>query len=116
MQVDGESTPVTMPLIFSDHRAASDPETMRALCTYYKGGLSNDTDKPKDWKRVNHFGAMRTYAEEQRRGQCTFATDWQDIEAIGRRWTSFHLDAALLRLPSSPLSIRREAGCRSVRS
>ncbi|MER9119858.1 hypothetical protein NKH93_25095 [Mesorhizobium sp. M0954] len=101
MQVDGESTPISMPLMFVDHRAASDPATMKALCDYYKGGRSNDSDKPKDWKRVNHFGAMRAYAEEQRKGQCTFATDWQDIEAVGGA-TSFNLDAALLAAEQPP--------------
>ncbi|AZO29773.1 hypothetical protein [Mesorhizobium sp. M1B.F.Ca.ET.045.04.1.1] len=101
MQVDGEATPISMPLMFADHRAASDPATMRALCDYYKGGKSNDSDKPKDWKRVNHFGAMRAYAEEQRKGQCTFATDWQDIEAVGGA-TSFNLDAALLAAEQPP--------------
>ncbi|MER8691548.1 hypothetical protein NKI77_04740 [Mesorhizobium opportunistum] len=101
MQVDGETTPISMPLMFVDHRAASDPATMKALCDYYKGGKSNDSDKPKDWKRVNHFGAMRAYAEEQRKGQCTFVTDWQDTEAIGGA-TSFNLDAALLAAEQPP--------------
>jgi hypothetical protein len=102
MRIDCGSAPVSMPLIFVDHTAASDPATMKALCTrYYNGGLGSDGDKPKDWNKVQHNGALRTYADEQRQGQCTFATDWQQIKVEGGA-TSFNLDAALLAAEQPP--------------
>jgi hypothetical protein len=115
MRIDGQPTPVSMPLIFADHRAASDPATMKALAKYYRGeevayqekkkkeqekqqqkpesnGQQNpddseknntwDSDKPKEWNKVQHNGALRTYADEQNKGQCTFVTDWQLLEAV----------------------------------
>ena len=39
-------------------------------------------DKPKEWNKVQHNGALRTYADEQNKGQCTFVTDWQLLEAV----------------------------------
>ncbi|TPO13738.1 hypothetical protein [Mesorhizobium sp. B1-1-5] len=102
MRVDGQPTPISMALIFADHRAASDPATLEALTKYYGGekpesddtlkpskdakvaetGESKDLDKPKQWNKVEHNGALRTYADEQRKGQCTFVTDWQLLEAV----------------------------------
>lgn len=107
MRIDGQPTPVSMPLIFADHRAASDPATMEALSDYYLGdeaaekkkraaekdkpkgqkatgpekGNATDADKPKEWNKVQHNGALRTYADEQRKGQCTYVTDWHLLEA-----------------------------------
>ena len=107
MRIDGQPTPVSMPLIFADHRAASDPATMKALSDYYRGeeaaekkkqaaekdkpkgqkatepekSETRDADKPKEWNKVQHNGALRTYADEQRKGQCTYVTDWQLLEA-----------------------------------
>lgn len=116
MRIDGQPTPVSMPLIFADHRAASDPATMKALAKYYRGekvayqekkkqqekqpdqqkpeskgqqkaddsdeNKTWDSDKPKEWNKVQHNGALRTYADEQNKGQCTFVTDWQLLEAV----------------------------------
>jgi hypothetical protein len=102
MRIDRGSAPVSMPLIFVDHTAASDRATMEALCTrYYNGGLGPDGDKPKDWNKVQHNGALRTYADEQRQGQCTFATDWQLIQVEGGA-TSFNQDASLLAAEQPP--------------
>jgi hypothetical protein len=116
MRIDGQPTPVSMPMIFADHRAASDPATMKALAKYYRGeevayqekkrkeqekqqqqkpesngqqkpddpekNTTWDSDKPKEWNKVQHNGALRTYADEQNKGQCTFVTDWQLLEAV----------------------------------
>jgi hypothetical protein len=108
MRIDAQPTPVSMPLIFADHRAASDRATVKALTEYYRGeevaetekpadaqgkpkgkpgtepekGRSRDSDKPREWNKVQHNGALRTYADEQRKGQCTYVTDWQVVEAV----------------------------------
>jgi ABC-type transporter Mla subunit MlaD len=79
MRIDGNPTPVSMPLIFIDHTGAADPETVKALCNYYNVGPAKDGGGPADWGTVQHNGALRTYAAEVKKGQCTFATDWQQI-------------------------------------
>jgi hypothetical protein len=110
MRIDGQPTPISMPLIFADHRAASDPTTVKALAKYYRGeeaadqekkkaqqkpepkgqqkpddpekNKTWDSDKPREWNKVQHNGALRIYADEQNKGQCTFVTDWQLLEAV----------------------------------
>lgn len=82
MQIDDGATPVTFPLLFVDHAAASDPETMEALCTRYY--VDPKAGGPPDWRRMQHGGAERGYADERRKGDSTFATDWQMLGVQGR--------------------------------
>lgn len=85
MRIDGNTAPVSMPLIFVDHTAASDDQTIKALSTrYYNTGTdSKGTEKRPEWNKVQHNGASRRYADEEQQGQCTFETDWQIIHAVG---------------------------------
>lgn len=105
MKIDGGSAPVSMPLLFVDHTAASDPETIRLCGVYYnfgQDGKGDVSDKPKDWSKVLHNGAVRNYADEQKQGQCSFATDWQRFE-LAEGTTNFKIDAALLAAEQPPL-------------
>jgi hypothetical protein len=51
---------------------------------------------------------VRNYADEQKQGQCSFATDWQRFDLV-EGTTNFRIDAALLAAEQPPLYPRTAA-------
>lgn len=81
--INGQEQLARSPLLFVDNAAAHDPKTMGWVADYYNntiaeakllpGSLQNGKDQSY-LRVVDHGGAPRRYAVEQKDGQCTFDT------------------------------------------
>ncbi|WP_316228256.1 hypothetical protein [Bradyrhizobium sp. SZCCHNR1039] len=89
LELEGSAAAVELPLIFVDNKAAHDPATIAALCTYYRS-LADDVKPtpgaPTDEKLVQllHGGVERRYAEEKQRGTTGYETVAWVLGAEGR--------------------------------
>lgn len=77
-QIDDQNEPCESPLLFVDNAAAHDWPSMQNLVT----GYSADPDL--SLRTVSHANALRRYAPETRRGQCSFKTRSWLLAARGR--------------------------------
>lgn len=89
-QVDDQSEPARSHLLFVDNAAAHDPATMQLVIEQY--------NQRSDKRDVEHHGAVRRYAAENRPGETSFKTRRWTLSAQGRlnngNGTAFyHMDA-----------------------
>jgi hypothetical protein len=87
LELEGSAAAIEMPLIFVDNKAAHDPGTIAALCSYYKSLAGDEKPVPgTDEKLVQvlHGGVERRYAEEKERGTTGYETTAWVLGAEGR--------------------------------
>ncbi|MEJ1157321.1 hypothetical protein WBG79_03440 [Prosthecomicrobium sp. N25] len=79
LDVPGEAGRVSVPLLFVDNVAAGDPVVMAAVAHFYENAAKVLPDRfggPKDFRRVQHGGAVRRYAEARKSGDTSFKTNY----------------------------------------
>lgn len=108
--IDGHDKLARSPLLFVDNAAAHSPLTMAWVTKYYNEfigeakllpSLGADGDPRAYLRVVDHGGAPRRYAAEQKDGQCTFDTSSWVLAARGLvrseksagEIQDFHMDA-----------------------
>ncbi len=115
--LDGRPQPVGMKLLFVDNRAAHDQATMQAVAERYwepeplppaatqaqvdvTGVLAEPVLSRFDI--VRHDGVPRTYALEEREGDCTFVTDWQQVGVHGHEGPDRYLVSPQMEAADQP--------------
>lgn len=119
--LDGRPQPVGMKLLFVDNRAAHDQPTMQAVSErYWEPEPLPPTTTPTATKAqqdvtgvlaepllsrfdiVRHDGVPRTYALEEREGDCTFVTDWQQVGVQGHEEPNRYLVSPQMEAADQP--------------
>lgn len=85
-RVENDATPLRMPMIFVDNRAANNQDTMAALTAYYNGIIGKNPSGRENLalRTVRMGGASRRYADENKDGECHFETFSWEIRGEGR--------------------------------
>jgi len=83
-RIEGDATPLRMPMIFVDNRAANNPDVVSALATYYNWDSGDLGGAIRSLRTVGMGGARRRYADENKDGECEFETYRWEIKAEGR--------------------------------
>ncbi|MCP3399890.1 hypothetical protein [Bradyrhizobium sp. CCGB20] len=83
-RIEGDATPLRMPMIFVDNRAANNPDVVSALAAYYNWEGGDLGAAVKSLRTVGLGGARRRYADENKDGECEFETFRWEIKAEGR--------------------------------
>lgn len=91
-KLEGQATPLRIPLLFVDNVATNNPEVMAALAAYYNwdrqlanGDDDTNTITNKALRTVTMGGARPRYADEKQDGECHFETYTWQLKAEGRK-------------------------------
>lgn len=94
-KIDGQASPLRMPLLFIDNVAANNRDVVAALAAYYNfdqkavinGTEADDpiTEANRALRTVGMGGVPRRYADEKQDGECHFETLAWEFKAEGRK-------------------------------